>query len=161
MTGKKIVFSLITLLVAGLWSCTSDELWESPDNREGGAIDLNVGVASSPEGRIATRAGEPTFYAMQAGTQVRLKVDGIWKRISETDPVSQKTTCLTVAATPGAKVNALSFTESELLYWDDYGTGDPDNAASRATPAPTTTKSRFVPCSTPRDFQKRQACSPP
>ena len=61
MTGKKIVFSLITLLVAGLWSCTSDELWESPDNREGGAIDLNVGVASSPAGRIATRAGEPTF----------------------------------------------------------------------------------------------------
>ena len=132
MTGKKIVFSLITLLVAGLWSCTSDELWESPDNREDGAIDLNVGVASSPAGRIATRAGEPSFYAMQAGTQVRLKVDGIWKRISETDPVSQKTTCLTVAAAPGSKVNSLSFTDSEKLYWDDYGTGDPDNAVSRA-----------------------------
>ena len=120
------------LLVAGVCSCASDELWDASDNETGGAIGLSVGVESSPAQRTVTRAGAPdTYYAMQAGTQVRLRVDGIWKRKSATEPVSQKTTCKTLAAQSGLNVNGLSFLDSEMLYWDDYGTGDPDNAESR------------------------------
>jgi len=120
------------LLVAGVCSCASDELWDASGSETGGAIGFNVGVESSPAQRTVTRAGAPdTYYAMQAGTQVRLRVDGIWKRKSATEPVSQKTTCKTLAAQSGSNVNGLSFLDSEMLYWDDYGTGDPDNAESR------------------------------
>lgn len=123
----------MTLLAAGLWSCSGDELWDQPGTKADGAINFNVGVESSPAQRTVTRAGaSDPYYAMQAGTQVRLRVDGIWKRKSPTVPVSQKTTCKTLAAQSGSQVNALSFQDSEMLYWDDYGTGDPDNADSRA-----------------------------
>ena len=132
MTGNKLVFSFITLLAAGLWSCSNEGLLDSLYTRTDEQISFNVGVESNPAGRIVTRAGEPSFYAMQEGTQIRLKVDGIWKRISPTVPVSQKTTCLTQAASGGSNVNALTFSDSEILFWDDYGTGDPDNADSRA-----------------------------
>lgn len=132
MTGNKIVFSFISLLVTGLWSCSSEDLWDPSGTGTDGFISLNVGVESSPAHRAVTRgsASDP-YYAMQAGTQVRLRVDGIWKRKSPTVPVSQKTTCNTVAALSESSVNTLSFTDSEMLYWDDYGTGDPDNAESR------------------------------
>ena len=123
----------MTLLAAGLWSCSGDELWDQPGTKADGAISFNVGVESSPAQRAVTRAGaSDPYYAMQAGTQVRLRVDGIWKRKSATVPVSQKTTCKTLAAQSGSQVNELSFQDSEMLYWDDYGTGDPDNADSRA-----------------------------
>ncbi len=122
----------MTLLVAGLWSCSDEGLTDSAYSRTDERISLNVGVEGLPGVRITTRAGEPSLYAMQEGTQIRLKVDGIWKRISPTVPVSQKTTCNTVAPALGEDVNALSFTDSEILFWDDFGTGDPDNAESRA-----------------------------
>lgn len=123
----------MTLLAAGLWSCSGDELWDQPGTKADGAISFNVGVESSPARRAVTRAGaSDPYYAMQEGTQVRLRVNGIWKRKSPSVPVSQKTTCKTLAAQSGSQVNALSFLESEMLYWDDYGTGDPDNADSRA-----------------------------
>ena len=60
-----------------------------------------------------TRAGETsTYYAMKAGTQVRLKVDGTWTG-KEPEAISQKTTCTTEAST--TSINALSFTDSEML----------------------------------------------
>lgn len=133
MTGNKTLVYLMSLLVAGLCSCTGDERWDYAGYDAGQPLSLSVGVESSPQRRAATRAGAPSdYYAMQAGTQVRIRVDGIWKRKSATVPVSQKTTCKTLAAQSGSQVNALSFQESEMLYWDDYGTGDPDNADSRA-----------------------------
>jgi len=118
----------MTSLVLGLASCTSEEQWNISDRTADGAIDLNVGVEPSPAQRAMTRAGESSsYYAMKAGTQVRLKVDGTWTgKVPEA--ISQKTTCSTVAATSGTPtINALSFTENEMLYWDDYGTGDPGN----------------------------------
>ena len=66
---------------------------------------------------------------MQAGTQIRLKVDGTWAGKTP-EAISQKTICTTKAST--TSINALSFTDSEMLYWDDYGTGDPANATNTA-----------------------------
>jgi hypothetical protein len=64
---------------------------------------------------------------MKAGTQVRLKVDGTWTGKTP-EAISKKTTCTTIAANDAAPtINVLSFTENEMLYWDDYGTGDPNN----------------------------------
>lgn len=128
MTGKNIIYTLTTLLVLGLSSCTSGELGDSFDRTADGAINFTVGVENSPAKRAKTRAGE-TYYAMKAGTQVRLKVDGTWAGKTPS-AISQKTTCTTIAST--TSINALSFTDSEMLYWDDYGTGDPANATNTA-----------------------------
>ena len=130
MTGKNIIYTLTTLLVLGLGSCTSGELGDSFDRTVDGSIDFTVGVENTPVRRAKTRAGEtPTYYAMQAGTQIRLKVDGTWAGKTP-EAISQKTTCTTEASS--SSINALSFTDSEMLYWDDYGTGDPANATNTA-----------------------------
>ena len=137
MNRKDFIYTLAASLVLGLGSCTSEDFWDTFDRTVDGPIEFNVGVEASPAQRAMTRTGDEEattttttscYYAMQAGTQVRLKVDGMWKRKSETVPVSKPTTCTTVAATETSKtINALSFTENETLYWDDYGIGDPEN----------------------------------
>ena len=132
MNRKDFIYTLAASLVLGLGSCTSEDFWDTFDRTVDGPIEFTVGVEASPAQRAMTRAEEPAttgYYAMQPNTQVRLRVDGMWKRKSETEPVSKPTTCTTVAATETDKtINALSFTESEKLYWDDYGFGDPDNS---------------------------------
>ena len=130
MIRKNIIYALTTSFVLGLGSCTNLEMGGSFDRTADGSIDFTVGVESSPLRRALTRAGEtPTYYAMKAGTQVRLKVDGTWAGKTP-EAISQKTTCTTEAST--TSINELSFTDSEMLYWDDYGAGDPANATNTA-----------------------------
>ncbi len=120
----------MTSFVLVLGACTSEDVSDSFDRTADGTIDFNVGVEASPVNRTVTRGGEfssSKYYAMKAGTQVRLKVDGTWAG-KDPEAISKKTTCTTIAATDAAPtINALSFTENEMLYWDDYGTGDPNN----------------------------------
>ena len=68
--------------------------------------------------------GDPIYYAMQTGTQVRLKVDGKWKGKPSED-ISQQATCKTETLTSTA--NSLTYDAGQTLYWDDYGAGDPAN----------------------------------
>lgn len=118
----------MTSLVLAVAACTTEDMDVSLNHTAEGAIDLSVGVETTPARRALTRAGGATsaYYAMKAGTQVRLKVDGRWTGKTP-EAISQKTTCKTIAAESGSAVNALSFTEDEMLYWDDYGSGDPNN----------------------------------
>lgn len=133
MIQRKIKYTLSSLLVLGLSACTSEDLQGTFDRTADGPIEFTVGVEASPARRSLTREGETasSYYAMKAGTQVRLKVDGTWKGKTP-EAISQKTTCTTVAAESGSDINALTFTEGETLYWDDYGTGDPENAENKA-----------------------------
>lgn len=135
MIQRKIKYTLSSLLVLGLSACTSEDLQGTFDRTADGPIEFTVGVEASPARRSLTRDGEfatpSSYYAMQEGTQVRLKVDGTWKGKTP-EAISQKRTCTTVAAESGSAINALSFTEGETLYWDDYGTGDPENAENKA-----------------------------
>ena len=131
MIRKNIIYALTTSFVLGLGSCTNEEMGGSFDRTADGSIDFTVGVESSPSRRALTRGDEstPTYYAMKAGTQVRLKVDGTWAG-KNPEAISQKTTCTTEASS--TSINELSFTDSEMLYWDDYGAGDPANATNTA-----------------------------
>ena len=131
MIRKNIIYALTTSFVLGLVSCTNEEMGGSFDRTADGSIDFTVGVESSPSRRALTRGDEstPTYYAMKAGTQVRLKVDGTWAGKTP-EAISQKTTCTTEASS--TSINELSFTDSEMLYWDDYGAGDPANATNTA-----------------------------
>lgn len=134
MIQQKIKYTLSSLLVLGLSACTSEDLQGTFDRTADGPIEFTVGVEASPSSvrRAFTRDGKTasSYYAMKAGTQVRLKVDGEWKKGTnqeEAVSISKKTTCTTVAAESGSAINALSFAEGEMLYWDDYGIGDPSS----------------------------------
>ena len=139
MNRKEFIYTLAASLVLGLGSCTSEDFWDTFDRTVDGPIEFNVGVEASPAQRAMTRTGDEeattttttsSYYAMQAGTQLRLKVDGLWKRVSETGTVSKQATCKAVASETA--VNTLTYDEGQTLYWDDYGTGDPENAENKA-----------------------------
>lgn len=129
MNRKDFIYTLTASLVLGLGSCTSEDFWDTFDRTVDGPIEFTVGVEASPAQRALTRAEESPattgYYAMQPNTQVRLRVDGTWNR-KPTPAISKQTTCTAETAT--GTINALSFTESEKLYWDDYGFGDPGNS---------------------------------
>ena len=84
--------------------------------QSGGPIELTAGM---PEGsaRVETK--------VTGGTQIALQVNGTWK-----ETVTQPTTATVASETITAGVYAL--TCAPVLYWDDYGTADPDNTAGRA-----------------------------
>ncbi len=129
MNRKDFIYTLTASLVLGLCSCTSEDFWDTFDRTVDGPIEFTVGVEASPAQRALTRAEESPattgYYAMQPNTRVRLRVDGAWNR-KPTPAIIKQTTCTAETAT--GTINALSFTESEKLYWDDYGFGDPDNS---------------------------------
>ena len=115
MNRKYIIYTLISSLVLGLGSCTSEDFWDTFDRTVDGPIDFTVDIESSPAQVAKTRGDN-----MQANTKVLLRVEGIWKRKGGT--ISDTTTCYT----DGANLKYVGHT----LYWDDFGTGDPDNIES-------------------------------
>ena len=133
MNRKDFIYTLTASLVLGLGSCTSEDFWDTFDRTVDGPIEFTVGVEASPAQRALTRAEESPattgYYAMQPNTRVRLRVDGAWNR-KPTPAISKQTTCTAETAT--GTINALSFTENETLYWDDYGIGDPENSENNA-----------------------------
>ena len=89
-------------------------------------ITLRAGV-STGESDVQTRAtdGNHTNHlALKQGTKAALRIDGTWTGHNP-ESVSQTTTATIGAKTADSKHNAL--TMSPMLYWDDYGTADPDN----------------------------------
>lgn len=74
--------------------------------------------------------------------KLRLQVIGTWTgKANGTAPhgtISSETVTQTTVATIGAetdtdsKHNEVTFGNDQVLYWDDYGTADPDNATGRA-----------------------------
>lgn len=109
------------------------------------AIALRAGISEGGEG-VQTRAVDGNHAAGANGgghvpfktspaTQLRLRVDGTWVGKGFTSDLVSKPTTATIGEVTGNenKHNKVSFTSSEQLYWDDYGTADPDNTTGRTT----------------------------
>ena len=124
MKGKLYYMGVGLLL--SLVSCSSDTGPE-PFYTVGEAdnpIRLSVGVGGSVH-QATTRA--VNYSALTAGTAITLRVDGKWVNKNPAD-ISKTTTA--TAADPGSSAyNALSL--NPAIYWDDYGTADPDNSENR------------------------------
>ena len=113
-------------LLLSLVSCSSDTGPE-PFYTVGEAdnpIRLSVGVGGSVH-QATTRAAN--FSALTEGTAIALRVDGNW--VNKTPQDISKTTTATAAAPGSNTYNALSL--NPAIYWDDYGTADPDNSDNR------------------------------
>ncbi|MDY2930737.1 MAG: fimbrillin family protein, partial [Muribaculaceae bacterium] len=126
---KNITLAAATLLLA---ACS-----DTPDARysvgsEDNEVRISAGIASSPRG-IESRAALPGHYAFTAGTNIYLHVEGYWA--GKSPEKIEKTAIFKAAkdAAPDAdNINAIYYHSGEQIYWDDFGTADPDNAPNRS-----------------------------
>lgn len=98
---------------------------------EDNAIALSIGVDNSPltptPNLAKTRAAEGYNYIPLAqGTKMRLRVEGKWGSNS----LIKFTDCSADAATGNNTYNTIS-SYSPMLYWDDFGTADPNNTTGK------------------------------
>lgn len=123
---RYIWITTILLLAA----CHTDE-----PIRKCGSLELLAGME---EGGLSagTKAGgenadHNTHLTLTSGTKLALRVSGGWANHGTAGTVTQTATATVGAETAAAsRHNTLSI--SPVLYWDDYGTADLDNAAGRA-----------------------------
>lgn len=129
MNRKDFIYTLAASLVLGLGSCTSEDFWDTFDRTVDGPVEFTTGVEVISAQRGLTRAPETSYVAMEKNTELRLKVDGDWVKKTP-NQVSQITVCRADETT--TSVNTLSFDDDKKIYWDDYGTGDPDNSENKS-----------------------------
>lgn len=124
----------ITALLAALGllaSCNEDITPTYTVGDANNAITLRAGISEGGAGVMTRAAGDP-HVAFSSTTQTRLYVEGAW----HSSNVTKYTNCTTGDAdyTYDGSVNDThplgSF--NPQLYWDDFGTADPDNSTSRA-----------------------------
>ena len=112
-----------------LASCSDDTLATYTVGEENNVLSLLAGV----DNRLTanTRANESSYVALTSGTAARLRVEGTWKKSdTETKEIIQLSTATAAAEQDATKVNALTL--NPQLYWDDYGTADPNNTDNRS-----------------------------
>ena len=91
-----------------------------------GPIRLAAGLAR--EG-VVTKADD-TYLPLAEGTKIALRVSGYWKDHLPLSDVFYYTVATAGGETvTGSKQNALSC--DPVLYWDDFGSADPDNMGGR------------------------------
>lgn len=138
---------ILTLLAAALFAaCTDYDV--APDytvGEDNNAIVLGAGVAEggngvmsrAVDGNHAGNASGGAHKTLAEGTKMTLRVDGTWlgktsytlPHGSVTDTKATQTTTAKVGTETAtdSKHNNVVFSNSEQLYWDDYGTADPAN----------------------------------
>lgn len=141
---------LLGTAAAILTACNDDDLSQRYTVGEAdNAIVLGAGIGEGGSG-ISTRAvddnhtgnsngGAHTVFA--TGTQLRLRIDGTWTdkdnyTLSHGSVSSGKASQITTASIGDGIIvgsdtknthNKVEFASGEKLYWDDYGTADPNN----------------------------------
>ena len=115
--------------LAFLIACSSEgSITTDSNEKPKEPIKLSAGIVDGSS--KATTRTEPSFLALtpadgnNANTQLALQVNGNWKH-GETTTLITKTTTATVG-TATSNQNAMA-EYNPVLYWDDYGTADPDN----------------------------------
>lgn len=129
-TYLKSHYTIILAITAFLTACSSDNDVTTPAFSVGetyNAITLSAGI-SNGAGNFQTRAAETEHEkhnAFTENTKVALRIDGIWKGHSPEDITKTTTATIGAETTSGSKHNSLTMINQ--LYWDEYGTADPNN----------------------------------
>ena len=112
---------LYIVSLAALAACNSEEL--TPSDAVGEEIRLSAATLGD-NAAVTTRTittGSPKAFT--AGTAITLQVSGTWTKQSSSESVV-KTTIATAAASTTTRND---LTLGPALYWDDFGTADPNN----------------------------------
>ncbi len=131
---------LYIIPLALLAACSSNDSLTGPDplslNHENGAIQLSAGIVDDG-GKLMTRAGaednHTNHLSLSSGTELRLRVSGTWTGHAPSTIIQYpNATVGGIKDDTDSKHNIIS-PHDPSLYWDDYGTADPDNAATGRT----------------------------
>ena len=129
----KQIKSIILLTATLAFAACSDDVTHGDKFTVGdadNAINLSIGVQSSPTA-LQSRAPLANHYAMQENTAINLYVEGDWTHSGTTTNIVKKSTYTAQKDTDADNINAISWKSGDRLYWDDFGTADPDNTANR------------------------------
>lgn len=125
--SRQPLHSIIAGLLLGM--CTACQSDGEPAYTVGEAdnpVRLCSGILQSPEAQVARAETSPTTSPLTPGTAVQLYVEGTWAGKGNGGTLIHTPVCAAgaEASTP------LRYTD-KFLYWDDYGTGDPNNTEGR------------------------------
>lgn len=129
----KQIKSIILLTATLAFAACSDDVTHGDKFTVGdadNAINLSIGVQSSPTA-LQSRAPLAGHYAMQENTAINLYVEGDWTGKTP-ENIVKKSTYTAQADGDSDNINAIEWKSGDHLYWDDFGTADPDNTANRA-----------------------------
>ena len=120
----RLTHYLYMVPLALLAACNSDEELAVADRAGSEQIVLSAGIAEGNL-QIVTRGSSATdtYQALTKDTKITLQVSGTW---TDHDPSAVVKTTIATAASPAATTNDL--TTAPVLYWDDFGSADTDNA---------------------------------
>lgn len=125
---KRTTILYVGLALGWLTACSESEPLSAPTytvGAEDNPIRLQAGIGSLPS-PASTRA-QANHTALKKYTDIALRVHGQWEGRDPKDVIKYRTA---TAGTPSGEYNDLSF--DSTLYWDDYGTADPNNTTNRS-----------------------------
>ena len=127
MTQKLKTIIFATALTA-LAACSDDvATGRYSVGEEDNLVRLSTGVQSTPSTALPSRAdvSAATHYALQTGTALSLYVEGDWEIMGGQ---ITKTPIYKADAASDGVINPIScYMKDGVLYWDDFGTADPNN----------------------------------
>lgn len=128
------IASLLTLLFA---ACSDEYQPTYTVGEADNAIQLRAGISGENPAVRASRATETTeahakHRLFAEGSKLALRIDGYWKKL-DTESTSKDNVLKSTTGTAGTVDNDThrALTLSPKVYWDDYGTADPDNTEGR------------------------------
>lgn len=131
MTQKLKTIIFATALTA-LAACSDDvATGRYSVGEEDNLVRLTTGVENAPSAAMQSRAALAGHYAMQENTAINLYVEGDWTHSGTTTNIVKKSTYRAVKDDDADNINAIKWKSRDHLYWDDFGTADPDNTANR------------------------------
>lgn len=126
MTQKLKTIIFATALTA-LAACSDDvATGRYSVGEEDNLVRLTSGVENAPSAALPSRAdvSGTTHYALQTGTALNLYVEGDWEIMGGQ---ITKTPIYKADAASDGVINPISYMPGGVLYWDDFGTADPNN----------------------------------
>lgn len=131
MTQKLKTIIFATALTA-LAACSDDvATGQFTVGDDDNLVRLTTVVENAPSAAMQSRAALDGHYALQDGTAINLYVEGDWTGKDPSNIV--KTPVYSAVKDDDAdNINAITRSSGDYLYWDDFGTADPDNTANRA-----------------------------
>ena len=132
MTQKLKTIIFATALTA-LAACSDDvATGRYSVGEEDNLVRLTTGVENAPSAAMQSRAALDGHYALQDGTAINLYVEGDWTGKDPSNIVKTPVYSAQKDTDADNNINALTWKSGDHLYWDDFGTADPDNTANRA-----------------------------
>lgn len=127
---KPIKTLIFATALAALAACSDDvATGQFTVGDDDNLVRLSTGVQSAPSTALPSRALDG-HYALQEGTAINLYVEGDWTGKTPSNII--KTPVYSAQKdTDADNINALKWKSGDHLYWDDFGTADPDNTANR------------------------------